>query len=126
MTRTAAVVGQLAAAAVGAALIGSAPPAVARQPDPPEPPTATIVRTVEIPVPVPIHDRATEAARMGVAATLGAALAAGATAARLRRRRLPPGTGLIDITDAVQASRPAGVGVRHSRERHRSGRAVDG
>jgi hypothetical protein len=101
MTRTAGIVGWLAAAAVGASLVGPAPPAAARQPDPPEPTTGTVIPTVEVLVPVPIHDRATEAVQMGLAAALGAALAAGATAARLRRR-LPPGTGLIDITDAVQ------------------------
>jgi hypothetical protein len=105
MTRTAGIVGWLAAAAVGAALGGPAPPAAARRPDPPEPTTGTIVRTVEVPVPVPIHDWATEAVQMSVAAslgaTVGAVLAGRATALRLRRRS-PPGTGLIDITDVVQ------------------------
>lgn len=103
MTHTTGIVGWLAATAAGAALAGPAPPAAARHPDPPEPTTGTIVRTVEVPAPVPIHDWATETVHMGVAATLGAALAARATAARLRRRRSPPGTGLIDITDVVQS-----------------------
>jgi hypothetical protein len=60
------------------------------------------VHTVE--VPVPVHDRTAEAVHMGVAATLGA-LAGRATAARQRRRRPLPGTGLIDITDTVQSRR---------------------
>jgi hypothetical protein len=93
-----------------AALGGPAAPASARHPDPPQPATGTIVRTVEVPVPVPIHDRANETVQMGVAATLGAtlgaaiaAIAARATAARLRRRRPPSGPGLTDITDVVQS-----------------------
>jgi hypothetical protein len=110
MTRIAGIAGWLAAAAMGAAmgaaLGGPAAPASARHPDPPQPATGTIVRTAEVPVPVPIHDRANETVQMGVAATLGAtlgaAIAARATAARLRRRP-PSGTGLIDITDVVQS-----------------------
>jgi hypothetical protein len=102
MTRSAGTVGWVAAA-VGAALVGPAPPATARQPDPPQPASGTVVCVVEGPVPVPRHDRATEAVQVGVAATLGAALAASATAARLRRRREPVGPGLIDMTDAVQS-----------------------
>lgn len=108
MTRTAAIIGWLAAAAVSASLIGSAEPAAAR-PDPPEPATDVTVRVVEIPKPVPVHDRAAEAVQMGLAAALGAALAGGATAARLHRhpssgsRHPPSGTGLIDITDVVQS-----------------------
>jgi hypothetical protein len=105
MTRTAGIAGWLAAAAVGATLGGPALPAAARQPDPPQPTTGAIVRTVEVRVPVPTRDRPTETVHLGVAAALGAALgatlAARATAARLRRRRPPSRTGLIDITDAV-------------------------
>jgi hypothetical protein len=65
-----------------------------------------------MPTPIVIGDRATEMLHLGVAAGLGAALAAGATAAR-RRRRPPPATvpvdtspvgaqNLIDLTDIVQ------------------------
>jgi hypothetical protein len=72
-----------------------------------------VVCIVEVPVPRPIviRDRATEMLHLGLAAGLGAALAAGATAAR-QRRRPPPTTGhvngfladdLIDITDIVQS-----------------------
>ena len=118
MTRTAGIAGWLAAAAVSAALGAPAPPAAARHRDPPQPTTGTIVRTVEVPVPVRIHNRTTETMHLGVAATLGAALgatlAATATAARLRRRRPPPETGLIDITDVVwprgSPGSPAGDG----------------
>jgi hypothetical protein len=143
--------GGLAAAALGAVLLGPVSPAAAHQPDPPrrlvqdaggrgEPTTgttgggepamgpakctvqaATVVCTVEVPVPAPvvIRDRATEMLHLGVAAGLGAALAAGASTAR-QRRRPPPTTGtrsvhtswpadgpraddLIDITDIVQS-----------------------
>ncbi len=51
MTRTAGIVGLLAATAVVAALMGPAP-AAARHPDPPVPTTGTVVRTVEVPAPV--------------------------------------------------------------------------
>jgi hypothetical protein len=105
MTRIAGIVGWLAAAAMGAALGGPAAQASARHPDPPQPATGTIVRTVE--VPVPVHDWASGTVQTSVAATLGAtlgaAIAARVTAARLRRRRPPSGTGLIDITDMVQS-----------------------
>ena len=104
MTRTAGIVGWLAATAVGAALVGPAAPAVARQPDPPEPAADTVVRMVEVPLPVATHDWAAEVVHLGVATTVGAVLAARATAAQLRRhRRPPPASGLIDITDAVQS-----------------------
>jgi hypothetical protein len=74
---------------------------------------ATVVCMVEVPVstPVVIRDRATEMLHLGLAAGLGAALAAGATAAR-QRRRPPPTTNhpsglladnVIDITDIVQS-----------------------
>jgi hypothetical protein len=41
---------------------------------------------------------------MGIAASLGATLAARMTAARIRHRRAPSPPGLIDITDAVRSS----------------------
>jgi hypothetical protein len=89
----------LAVAAVASVLFGPASPAAAQH-DPPEPATATVVRTVE--VPVPVHDWTTEAVHMGVAAVLGAALAARTTARRFRRRDTSSGTGVIDLTDVVQ------------------------
>jgi hypothetical protein len=98
MARTARIGGWLAAAAASVSIWAARP--AAAQPDPPEPASDTIVRTVEIPVPV--HDPTAEAVQMAVAAVLGAVVATGATAARLRRRS-PPGTGLIDITDTVWA-----------------------
>jgi uncharacterized membrane protein len=123
MSRRSVRAGGLVAAALGAVLLGPASPAVARQPAP-ESDTGpakctvqfeTVVCAVEVPVstPIVIHDRATEMLHLGIAAGLGAALAAGATAARLRRRLLPtsgPVGGLlvgadqlIDITDVVQS-----------------------
>lgn len=107
MTRTAGIAGGLAAAATAAALIAPASPAAARQPDPPPPATGS-VRPIEVHLPAPVHDWRIDAARMGVAASLGAALAARATAARLRRRP-PPGTGLIELTDVVQSRQAPGV-----------------
>jgi hypothetical protein len=104
MTRTARIGGWLAVAAASVSIWAAQP--AAAQPDPPAPVTDATVRVVEIPVPVPVHDRAAEAVQMGLAAALGATLAAGATASRLRRPRTPPGTGLvgpIDITDVVQS-----------------------
>jgi hypothetical protein len=103
MSRTAVVTRWLAVAAAAAALAGPAP--AAAQPDWPPPATAEpAVRLVE--VPVPVHDWASDVVHMGVAASLGAALAARMTAARIRHRRTPspPPPGLIDITDAVRAS----------------------
>jgi predicted NBD/HSP70 family sugar kinase len=74
---------------------------------------------IEVPVstPVVIRDRATEMLHLGLAAGLGAALAAGATAARQRRRPSPPtdhpngllADNLIDITDIVQSRAVSGV-----------------
>ena len=72
--------------------------------DPPQATIDTATRTVEVrlvEVPVPTRDWPTETAQMGVAAILGAVLAAQATTVRLRRR-LPPGPGSIDITDVVR------------------------
>jgi hypothetical protein len=136
-------IGGLVVAALGAVLVGPASPAAARQPDPPQPtngivkctveagtppvsqPTASaspptavppiVVCTVEVPVsmPVVVNDPATEMLYLGIAAGLGAALAAGATAARMRRRPPPPSGpidgflvgahDLIDLTDMVQS-----------------------
>jgi hypothetical protein len=100
MARTAIVARWLAAAAVAAALAGPAP--AAAQPDWPPSTAEPAVRVVE--VPVPVHDWASDVVHMGVAASLGAALAARMTAARIRHRRTPspPPRGPIDITDAVR------------------------
>jgi hypothetical protein len=80
-----------------------------------DPLTPIVVCTVEVAVPKPIAvaNRTTEMLHLGVAAVLGATLAAASTATR-RRRRPPPRTGLvdellddahrlIDITDTVQS-----------------------
>jgi hypothetical protein len=100
--RTAVVARWLAVAAAAAALAGPAP--AAAQPDWPPPTAEPAVRLVE--VPVPVHDWAGDVVHMGVAASLGAALAARMTAARIRHRRIssPAPPGPIDITDAVRAS----------------------
>jgi hypothetical protein len=88
---------------VAAALLSTpVAPAAAKPEDPPKPqPSGTIVRRIEIPVPV--DDTTTEAIQMAVAAALAAALAAGTTRVRIRNsRRGGTGSGLIDITDTVQ------------------------
>jgi hypothetical protein len=96
MIRTA-VIGRWFAVAAAAAVMSGSPPAAAR-PDWPPPGAQPALVTVE--VPVPVHDWLSEVVHMGVAASLGAALAA-----RIRHRRTvpPPASGLIDITDAVQS-----------------------
>jgi len=99
-----AAIGGWAAAVVAGGVLGGLPPA---HYDPPQetidPATQRLeVRLVE--VPVPTRDWPAETVQMGVAAALGAILAARATAARQRRRRPPPpGPGFIDLTDVVQA-----------------------
>jgi hypothetical protein len=84
----------LAVIGVGAAIVVLTPaPANATRPLP-EPP---ITRWVE--VEVPVDDTLAELVQMHVAAAVGAAIAARATALRLRRRQSalrPPG-GLIDL-----------------------------
>jgi hypothetical protein len=131
-------VGALVAAVFSAVLVGPALPAAA-SPDPPEPTSGpamctvemppvsspfapasppmavlfppVVVCTVEVPMatPVVVGDRATELTHLGVAAGLGAVVAAGATVARLRRRPPPRdavGVGpddRIDLTDIVQS-----------------------
>jgi hypothetical protein len=101
MVRTAVVTRWLAAAAAVAAVTGPAP--AAARPDWPPSTTEPAVRLVE--VPVPVHDWASDVVHMGVAAALGAALAARMTAARIRHRRTPspPPAAVIDITDAVRS-----------------------
>ena len=101
IARIAGTAGRLPAAATAAVLAGPAPPAAAG-PNEIVPPTGgpTIV-TVE--VPVPVHDLMSDAARMGAAAAVGAALAAQLTATRVRRRRTPAPAALIDITETVQS-----------------------
>lgn len=88
--------------AVAGALLGS--PAARPQHDPPQETIDPTERTVEvriIEVPVPTHDWAAETVEMGAAAVFGALLAV-RFAARPRRRP-PPASGLIDITDTVRA-----------------------
>jgi hypothetical protein len=89
-----------------------AQPAVAPASPPvtdPIPPIVVCTREVAVPTPIAVTDRATEMLNLGLAAVLGATLAAAAT-----RRRPPPPTGpvggllddahrLIDITDTVQS-----------------------
>jgi hypothetical protein len=100
MAWTAVVTRWLAVAAAAAALAAPAP--AAARPDWPPTTAEPAVQTVE--VPVPVHDWVSDVVHMGVAASLGAALAARMTAARIRHRRIPPPPGLIDITDAVRPS----------------------
>jgi hypothetical protein len=131
----------LAGGLLAAVLMGPAAPAAARQVDPPPaadtgyskcavdvpsvsemapasppmagplPPIVVCTLEVAVPTPVVVADRATEMLHLGVAAVLGATLAAAATATR-RRRRPPSPAGqagglrddahrLIDITDMV-------------------------
>jgi hypothetical protein len=95
------VIGRWLAVAAAAAALGGSPPAAAR-PDWPPADAEPAIRTVV--VPVPVHDWVSDVVHMGVAAGLGAALAARTAAARVRRRETgsPSASGLIDITDAVQ------------------------
>ena len=76
------------------------------QHDPPQETIDPAVQRVEVrlvEVPVPTRDWATETVQMSVAAALGAILAARATAVgqQRQRRRRPPRTGFIDLTDVV-------------------------
>jgi hypothetical protein len=101
IARIAGTAGRLAAATAAVLLAGPVPPAAAG-PNEIVPPTAGPT-VVAVEVPVPVHDLMSDAARMGAAAAVGAALAAQLTATRVRRRWTPPPVALIDITETVQS-----------------------
>jgi hypothetical protein len=90
------------------ALILTASPATASRPPPEGPSPPATAQRVEAPVRVPVDDTTAEILQMEVAAALGAAVGAGVTAARLRRRRYRcAGTGFIDLAGTEPVALPS-------------------
>ncbi len=104
MTRIARLAGWMIGTAAVTLLLTPVPAAATRPaPDGPTQPQ-TVVQRVEVPIPVPVDDATVELIQMGIAAALGASIAAGATATRLRRRLRSTA---IDITDTRSVALPS-------------------